>query len=65
MKDVTMTHRGLLKAGAASGLVAASGLAAPAIAQDWAIRLGYVSLQSGPLAASPRLTATSSTPSPR
>ena len=42
-------RRTLLKG--AGGLVAASGLAAPALAQGARIRVGYVSPQSGPLAA--------------
>ena len=46
-----ITRRILLKTGAASGLVAASGLSAPALAQGAKIKLGYVSPQSGPLAA--------------
>ncbi|MEL6957851.1 MAG: ABC transporter substrate-binding protein [Pseudomonadota bacterium] len=47
-----ITRRKLLKGTAATGLtMAASGLAAPAIAQGAKIRLGYVSPQSGPLAA--------------
>ncbi|MEM9551452.1 MAG: ABC transporter substrate-binding protein [Pseudomonadota bacterium] len=46
-----ITRRKLLKSSAATGLVAASGLAAPAIAQGAKIKLGYVSPQSGPLAA--------------
>ena len=46
-----ITRRTLLKTSAASGMVAASGLAAPAIAQGAKIKLGYVSPQSGPLAA--------------
>ena len=47
-----ITRRKLLKSTAASSLtLAASGLAAPAIAQGAKIRLGYVSPQSGPLAA--------------
>jgi len=46
-----ITRRNLLKTSAASGLVAASGLAAPALAQGAKIKLGYVSPQSGPLAA--------------
>ncbi|MEM9106224.1 MAG: ABC transporter substrate-binding protein [Pseudomonadota bacterium] len=46
-----ITRRTLLKTGAASGLVAASGLSAPALAQGAKIKLGYVSPQSGPLAA--------------
>ncbi|QRM57631.1 ABC transporter substrate-binding protein [Sinorhizobium sp. BG8] len=46
------TRREFLKTSAAGGAVlAASGLAAPAIAQDAAIKLGYVSPQTGPLAA--------------
>ncbi|MDH6660566.1 UNVERIFIED_ORG: hypothetical protein M2435_003480 [Rhizobium sophorae] len=46
------TRRDFLKTTAATGaLVATSGLAAPAIAQDAAIKLGYVSPQTGPLAA--------------
>ncbi len=43
-------RRELLKSTAATGFVAASGLAAPALAQGAKIRLGYVSPQSGPLA---------------
>ena len=47
-----LTRRKLIKTGAATGLTfAAGGLAAPAIAQGAKIRLGYVSPQSGPLAA--------------
>lgn len=48
------TRRRLLKSSAAAGLSAATGavgLAAPAIAQGARIRVGYVSPQSGPLAA--------------
>jgi branched-chain amino acid transport system substrate-binding protein len=46
------TRRDFLKTTAATGALAAtSGLAAPAIAQDAAIKLGYVSPQTGPLAA--------------
>lgn len=47
-----ITRRTLLKSTAATGAVAvAGGLAMPAIAQGAKIRLGYVSPQSGPLAA--------------
>ncbi|MEL7099125.1 MAG: ABC transporter substrate-binding protein [Pseudomonadota bacterium] len=46
-----ITRRSMLKTSAATGLVAASGLAAPALAQGAKIKLGYVSPQSGPLAA--------------
>lgn len=47
-----ITRRKLLKSSAATGLtLAASGLASPALAQGAKIRLGYVSPQSGPLAA--------------
>lgn len=47
-----LTRRKLLKSSAAAGLgVAVGGLAAPAIAQGAKIKLGYVSPQSGPLAA--------------
>jgi branched-chain amino acid transport system substrate-binding protein len=47
-----ITRRKLLKSTAATGLtMAAGGLAAPALAQGAKIRLGYVSPQSGPLAA--------------
>ncbi len=47
-----ITRRTLLKSTAATGVaVAAGGLAMPAIAQGAKIRLGYVSPQSGPLAA--------------
>ena len=46
-----LTRRKFLHTTAATGLtMAASGLAAPAIAQDAKIKLGYVSPQSGPLA---------------
>lgn len=46
------TRRDLLKSAAATGALAAtSGLAMPAIAKGAAIKLGYVSPQSGPLAA--------------
>jgi branched-chain amino acid transport system substrate-binding protein len=45
------TRRDFLKTTAATGALAAtSGLTAPAIAQDVAIKLGYVSPQTGPLA---------------
>jgi branched-chain amino acid transport system substrate-binding protein len=48
----TFTRRKLLKTGAATGLaLGASGLAMPAIAQGTKVRIGYVSPQSGPLAA--------------
>lgn len=47
-----LTRRKLLKSTAAAGMsAAASGLAAPAIAQGARIRIGYVTPQSGPLAA--------------
>ncbi len=47
-----ITRRKLLKTTAATGMiVATSGLAMPAIAQGRKIKLGYVSPQSGPLAA--------------
>lgn len=46
------TRRDFLKTTAATGAIAAtSGLAIPAIAQQSAIKLGYVSPQTGPLAA--------------
>ncbi len=46
-----LTRRKFLRTSAATGLtLAASGLAAPAIAQGAKIKLGYVSPQSGPLA---------------
>lgn len=46
------TRRDFLKTTAATGALAAtSGLAAPAIAQNAAVKLGYVSPQTGPLAA--------------
>ncbi|NJM83011.1 MAG: ABC transporter substrate-binding protein [Tabrizicola sp.] len=44
-------RRTLLTGATASSLVAASGLAMPALAQGARIRIGYVSPQSGPLAA--------------
>lgn len=47
-----LTRRRLLKTGAATGLaMAAPGLFAPAIAQGARIKVGFVSPQSGPLAA--------------
>ncbi len=47
-----ITRRKLLKTTAATGLtLAGAGLAAPALAQGAKIRIGYVSPQSGPLAA--------------
>ncbi|ATG36673.1 amino acid/amide ABC transporter substrate-binding protein, HAAT family [Phaeobacter piscinae] len=46
-----ITRRTLLKTGAAAGLLSTSGLAAPALARGAKIKLGYVSPQSGPLAA--------------
>ncbi|PWE56943.1 ABC transporter substrate-binding protein [Metarhizobium album] len=47
-----LTRRDLLKTAAATGALAAtSGLAMPAIAKGAAIKLGYVSPQTGPLAA--------------
>ncbi|SDA61371.1 ABC transporter substrate-binding protein [Sinorhizobium sp. NFACC03] len=47
-----LTRRDFLKTTAAGGAVAfSSGLAMPAIAKDTAIKLGYVSPQTGPLAA--------------
>lgn len=47
-----ITRRELLKHAAATGVLAGtSGLAMPAIAQGAAVKLGYVSPQSGPLAA--------------
>jgi branched-chain amino acid transport system substrate-binding protein len=47
-----LTRRTLLKSTAASGLtLAAGGLAAPVIAQGAKIRVGYVTPQTGPLAA--------------
>ncbi|MEQ1950219.1 ABC transporter substrate-binding protein [Mesorhizobium sp. CN2-181] len=47
-----LTRRTLLKSAAATGLAAgASGLPMPAIAQNKAVKVGYVSPQTGPLAA--------------
>ena len=46
-----ITRRQFLKNSAAVGAIATSGLAAPAIARGAKIKLGYVSPQSGPLAA--------------
>jgi branched-chain amino acid transport system substrate-binding protein len=49
---MTITKRDLLKGAAATGLLAgASGLPLPALAQGSAVKLGYVSPQTGPLAA--------------
>ena len=53
-KDRALTaidRRTLLKSSAAAGAALATGLAMPAIAQTRAIKLGYVSPQTGPLAA--------------
>jgi branched-chain amino acid transport system substrate-binding protein len=47
----SIDRRTLLKYSAASGAVLSMGLKAPAIAQTRAIKLGYVSPQTGPLAA--------------
>jgi len=47
-----ITRRELIKNAAATGVLAGtSGLAMPAVAQNAPIKLGYVSPQSGPLAA--------------
>lgn len=46
-----INRRTLLKTGTTAGLLSAGGLAAPALAQGARIRIGYVSPQSGPLAA--------------
>jgi len=46
-----LTRRKLLKGSAAGMVVTAGGLAAPAFAQGARIRIGYVTPQSGPLAA--------------
>ena len=49
---MSITKRDLLKGAAATGLLAgAAGLPLPALAQGSAIKLGYVSPQTGPLAA--------------
>lgn len=45
-----LTRRKFLRSTAATGMLAASGLAAPALAQNAKIKLGYVSPQTGPLA---------------
>lgn len=45
-----LNRRKFLKSTAATGIFAASGLAAPALAQGAKIKLGYVSPQTGPLA---------------
>ena len=44
-------RRALLKSSAAAGAALATGIAMPAIAQTRPIKLGYVSPQTGPLAA--------------
>jgi branched-chain amino acid transport system substrate-binding protein len=46
-----INRRALLKYSAAGGVVAAAGIQAPAIAQQKPIKIGYVSPQTGPLAA--------------
>ncbi|MEM8850820.1 MAG: ABC transporter substrate-binding protein [Pseudomonadota bacterium] len=48
---MSMNRRRLIQTASAGGLLAASGLATPALAQGARIRIGYVSPQSGPLAA--------------
>ena len=47
----TIDRRTLLKYSAATGAVLSAGLKSPAIAKESVIKLGYVSLQTGPLAA--------------
>ncbi len=49
--DRAIDRRTLLKYSAAGGAVLATGVQAPAIAQQRAVKLGYVSPQTGPLAA--------------
>ncbi|MEM1289203.1 MAG: ABC transporter substrate-binding protein [Pseudomonadota bacterium] len=52
MKKLTPTRRGFIKSGATLGTVAATGLWAPAVhAQSRSVRIGYVTPQTGPLAA--------------
>ncbi|MEM9012124.1 MAG: ABC transporter substrate-binding protein [Pseudomonadota bacterium] len=52
IKREALSRRGMLKLGAATGAAAAAGLYAPAVhAQSRTITIGYVSPQSGPLAA--------------
>ncbi len=46
-----LNRRRVIQGAAAGGLLSTTGLAAPAIAQGARIRIGYVSPQSGPLAA--------------
>lgn len=48
---MNIKRRTFVRGAAAGGLLTASGLAAPALAQGARIRIGYVSPQSGPLAA--------------
>ena len=54
-QKISLTHsidrRSLLKYTVATGAALSSGVCAPAIAQVRAIKLGYVSPQTGPLAA--------------
>ena len=52
MKNISNTRRQFLKTSAAAGVVAASGLYAPAaLAQARTVKIGYVTPQTGPLAA--------------
>src|SRR5450631_4789831 len=50
-KSLSINRRSLLTASAATGVVLATGVRSPAIAQMRPIKLGYVSPLTGPLAA--------------
>lgn len=50
MTKYTLSRRGFMKATGATGLLAASGIASPAIAKTKKLKIGFVTPQTGPLA---------------
>ncbi|MDF1802086.1 ABC transporter substrate-binding protein [Thalassovita sp.] len=50
MSKPTLSRRGFIKATGATGLIAASGLASPALAKAKKLKIGFVTPQTGPLA---------------
>lgn len=50
MSKSTLSRRGFIKATGATGLIAASGLASPALAKAKKLKIGFVTPQTGPLA---------------
>ncbi|THD76777.1 twin-arginine translocation signal domain-containing protein [Thalassobius vesicularis] len=50
MTKHTLSRRGFMKATGATGLLAASGIASPAIAKTKKLKIGFVTPQTGPLA---------------